>query len=237
MRRRSTDKNLRKNARDLEVDSTEQPWEGDVVTITNGRRVQREAKFGESPAGAGAMRFLDGGAHQIITGLKDEIDDLRASNKIDWRLNTAATEIRRVDGDELEITLSTGAEIRATCVVFACPPRAVVKVRLNPPLPPQRQAAMDATMTWMSSVLKFVVVYDKPFWKKDDGCSGFGSIEYEEEELGGGKGKEEEERPCLVETAWDASDCQTHAIAGEQRTCARMRAKRARAKRNSFCTR
>jgi monoamine oxidase len=199
----STDTNLRKLARDMEIETIEQPWQGDIVQVSRGRRQTREARFGESPCGPGGVRFLDGGAAQLCEKMKDEIEDLRAANKVEWLFNTAATAIRRVDGDELEIDLSTGGKVRALCAVLACPPLAASNIAMTPPLPPKRLAALKNCQTWMGNVLKFVAVYDKAFWK-DAGCSGFGVLGDDEDD----------DDECHVQTTWDASDCRTYAIAG-----------------------
>ena len=79
------------------------------------------------------------------------------------------------------------------CVVLTCPPLAMSKIEMRPPLPPNRLHAMRTCQTWMGDVLKFAVVFEEKFWESA-GLSGYGN--------------------SRDVTTWDASDCQTFAIAG-----------------------
>ncbi|GMH64823.1 hypothetical protein TrST_g1232 [Triparma strigata] len=198
----SSDKNVRKLARDMDIDTLEQPWEGKIV-MYDGRRILRDARFGESPSGGGSVRFLDGGAAQICKKLKSEIEDLRASNKIVWHFNTSVEAVGVIpETDEMEVLLSGDSTLTSLAVVLCCPPAAAAKIEMHPPLPEQRLQALQSCQTWMSSVLKFSCIYEERFWE-DEELSGFGSLQFDEDD-----------DTHIVETIWDNTDCQTFAIAG-----------------------
>ena len=95
----TNDKNVRRLARELDIDTLEQPWEGKIVTLEAGQKYVENANFGESPCGAGAVRFLNGGAAQIAEKLYADIQDLRASNKVQWHFNTS------ISGESMRVTL------------------------------------------------------------------------------------------------------------------------------------
>ncbi|GMH75171.1 hypothetical protein TL16_g06673 [Triparma laevis f. inornata] len=200
----SSDKNVRKLARDMDIDTIEQPWEGKIVECNDGgRRTLRDARHGESPSGGGSVRFLDGGAAQICRKLKSEIEELRASNKIVWHFGTAVEAVGAIpETDEMEVLLSDETTITGLAVVFCCPPTAVAKIEMHPPLPEQRLQAMKLCQTWMSTTLKFSCIYEGKFWEEEE-LSGFGSLVFDEDD-----------DAHIVETVWNNSDCQTFCIAG-----------------------
>jgi len=202
-----SDNALRKLLRDLSINTLDQPWEGNVVTVNAaGSVMKREARYGESPCGAGGQRMA-GGASQLPAKLLEYIGDLRASNKVKYSYGTSITAIGAggvEEEDVVEVELSNGETLTASAVIMACPPAAIAKIEFLPSLPPLRKHFMEATKTWMVDILKFVAVYPTKFWK-DEGLSGFGILQ----------------QSHLVETTWDASDGGVCAISGFARPTAR----------------
>ena len=188
----TNDKHVRKLARELDIDTLEQGWEGKIITLERGHKYVEDAKFGESPCGAGAVRFLNGGAAQITEKLYSEIQELRASNKIEWHFNTSLSALGAVaESDEMEVLLSDDSILTCLAVVLCVPPAAAACIEMHPQMSPQKLNASKSCQTWMSAVLKFSVQYDSAFWE-DDKLSGYGMIHFEYDD-----------ESHIVECVWD----------------------------------
>ncbi|GGL74594.1 putative flavin-containing monoamine oxidase AofH [Deinococcus aerolatus] len=100
-----------------------------------------------------------GGAGSISQRLADSLEDVR--------LNSA---VLRAEQDDAGVTLHTSAGThRAAHVVFAVPPTLLSGLPFEPPLP-ARRAQLQQRLP-MGAVIKFMAVYERPFWR-EAGLSG-----------------------------------------------------------------
>ncbi|MEB8433892.1 FAD-dependent oxidoreductase [Cocleimonas sp. KMM 6892] len=127
----------------------------------------------------GAYR-LKGGIRQIISTLKDHIDDENIS------LNSQVTHVEYLDNqivttfvDNANRKLSreenneeSSYQITSNKIVFALPPRiAMSAIEFTPPLSESRVTELNSYSTWMAGHAKFIAVYDSAFWL-EQGLSG-----------------------------------------------------------------
>ena len=81
------------------------------------------------------------------------------------RLSTAVTAIG-TSGDGAVVQY-TGGVVACKHVVLAVPPALVMHaIKFDPPLPEKVSAVAARTPVWMGAIAKAVVVYDKPFWRR-----------------------------------------------------------------------
>nr|WP_219722087.1 FAD-dependent oxidoreductase [Deinococcus planocerae] len=100
-----------------------------------------------------------GGAQGIAQRLADSLDDVRLGSPV-----------TRVEQGGSGVTLHTPAgEHHADRAVLAVPPALLSGVPFDPPLPPRR-AQLQQRLP-MGAVVKFMAVYERPFWR-DSGLSG-----------------------------------------------------------------
>ncbi|WP_216328198.1 flavin monoamine oxidase family protein [Deinococcus aestuarii] len=100
-----------------------------------------------------------GGAQAIAQRLADDLDDVRLSSPV-----------MKVEQDGEGVTLHTpNGPHRAVLAVLAVPPALLSGVGFDPPLPPRR-AQLQQRLP-MGAVVKFMAVYERPFWR-DAGLSG-----------------------------------------------------------------
>ncbi len=94
-----------------------------------------------------------GGAGGIAQRLADDLEDVRLNSPV-----------VRVEQDAGGVTLHTphGAH-RAGHVIFAVPPALLCGLPFEPPLPPRR-AQLQQRLP-MGAVIKFMAVYERPFWR------------------------------------------------------------------------
>lgn len=118
---------------------------------------------------AGALRCI-GGLTALIDRLVTRLpyDRVHLGHRLDGQTSGPK-------GHKLAITTPVGeAEIQASTVVLALPPRIVAeRIAVTPGLPPGLHDAMRATPTWMAGHAKLVAVYARPFWR-EAGLSGDG---------------------------------------------------------------
>ncbi|BDP40570.1 putative flavin-containing monoamine oxidase AofH [Deinococcus aetherius] len=100
-----------------------------------------------------------GGAQSIALRLADALPDVRLRSPV-----------TRVEQGGEGVTLHTpGGSHHAERAVLAVPPALLAGVPFDPPLPPRR-AQLQQRLP-MGAVVKFMAVYDRPFWR-DAGLSG-----------------------------------------------------------------
>lgn len=122
---------------------------------------------------------IEGGAIQLVHTLSENIDE---GNIV---LNTPVTHCRlnhlvengAVSSESVvEVGTASNETFLARTVVFAVPPRLISKhVTFDPPLSKSKQAAMDASHTWMAGVTKVALVYANKFWDTQHSNGGLGS--------------------------------------------------------------
>ncbi|WP_135230047.1 flavin monoamine oxidase family protein [Deinococcus fonticola] len=100
-----------------------------------------------------------GGAQAISQRLADALPDVRLQEPA-----------ARIEQDAQGVTVHTprGAH-RAAHLIVAVPPALLSGLPFEPPLPPRRTQLQQRQP--MGAVIKFMVVYDRPFWR-DEGLSG-----------------------------------------------------------------
>lgn len=100
-----------------------------------------------------------GGAQAIAQRLADGLDDVRLDSPV-----------TRIEQDDSGVTLHTPQGThRAAHAVLAVPPALWSGVPFDPPLP-ARRAQLQQRLP-MGAVVKFMAVYERPFWR-DSGLSG-----------------------------------------------------------------
>ena len=81
------------------------------------------------------------------------------------KLNTKVVSVQEV-GDELAIETATGEKIKATKVILCLPPQlAASLIQFSPALPENITEILPTVQTWMAGSIKFVLEYDKNFWR------------------------------------------------------------------------
>jgi monoamine oxidase len=106
-----------------------------------------------------------GGTEQLIKRLVDNLNNVTI--KLD-------TKIESVIDKENEITLKTaeGQELQANYVILCMPPQLVgSQIQFSPALPSEINSILPSVQTWMSGSIKFVLEYERPFWR-NNGFSG-----------------------------------------------------------------
>lgn len=111
------------------------------------------------PHGAQQDRFV-GGVQPLCQRLADELCQ-------HMHLETAVYSIRQSNGEV--VVLTNRGEFTAQRVIVAIPPVLAGEITYEPALPHQRQE-LSKQMP-MGSVIKYVAVYDRPFWR-EKGLSG-----------------------------------------------------------------
>ncbi len=106
------------------------------------------------PDGAQQDRFV-GGAQQISERMAAELGDR-------VRLNTPVLAIEQ-QSDKVAVRTPTGA-VEGARVIVAIPPVLAGRIQYSPTLPAARDQ-LTARMP-MGSVIKYVAVYDRPFWRE-----------------------------------------------------------------------
>jgi monoamine oxidase len=102
-----------------------------------------------------------GGTYQLIEKLSQSIADL------DVRLNTRVTHVSEF-GDELLLETATGEKFFTDQVVLCLPPQLVEdQIAFSPTLPSSLWEILPSVQTWMSGSVKFVLEYERPFWREN----------------------------------------------------------------------
>ncbi len=103
---------------------------------------------------------IHGGTQQISDKLAAQLGDA-------LRLNSPVRAIHH-GGDGVKVIADTG-EYNGQCVIVATPPHLAGRISYNPLLPALRTQLMQRLP--MGSIIKCIMVYDKPFWR-EEGFSG-----------------------------------------------------------------
>ncbi|MEM6517213.1 MAG: NAD(P)/FAD-dependent oxidoreductase [Bacteroidota bacterium] len=111
-------------------------------------------------------------SYRIADGTQALIDTLanRLDNN-DIELNTKVTSITDL-GHELEAETSNRQKLQVDKVILCLPPQLVgSQIQFLPELPNSVSKVLPTVQTWMAGSIKFVLEYDKPFWR-NSGYSG-----------------------------------------------------------------
>lgn len=81
------------------------------------------------------------------------------------KLNTKVTTIKELESI-LSIETSNGEKLLADRVIICLPPQlAGSQIKFSPALPDNVMSILPNVQTWMAGNIKFVLEYDKPFWR------------------------------------------------------------------------
>lgn len=108
---------------------------------------------------------IAGGTQTLIDTLVHQLNDENIA------LNTKVTTIRDL-GNDLEVETSNGQKLQADKVILCLPPQlAGSQIQFSPELPNSISKILPTVQTWMAGSIKFVLEYEKPFWR-NNGYSG-----------------------------------------------------------------
>ena len=122
--------------------------------------VQLRTMGGTGPLETAEREFFAGGAGRVVERLAEAVSD-------SVRLGQP---VRRIERSDAGVHVHTGAEVwRAEAVVVAVPPALAGRISYDPPLPALRDGLTQRV--GQGAVIKCLLVYDEPFWRRD-GLSG-----------------------------------------------------------------
>lgn len=107
---------------------------------------------------------LAGGTQMLIDTLAQKL----TSENI--KRNTKVTAIKEIE-NELLIETSNGQQLKADKVILCLPPQLATQIQFSPELPKNLTQILPTVQTWMSGAIKFVLEFEKPFWR-NNGYSG-----------------------------------------------------------------
>lgn len=111
-----------------------------------------------------SYRIADGTQTLIVT-LANQLDNENI------KLNTHVVGITDL-GNELDVETSNGQKLQADKVILCLPPQlAGSQIQFSPELPNSVSKVLPTVQTWMAGSIKFVLEYNKPFWR-NNGYSG-----------------------------------------------------------------
>lgn len=111
-------------------------------------------------------------SYRIAGGTQNLIDTLaRKIPNANIKLNAKVLSIRALDND-LWVETSSGEKLKVNKVILCLPPQlAGTKIQFLPPLPENITKLLPTVQTWMAGAIKFVLEYEKCFWR-EKGYSG-----------------------------------------------------------------
>lgn len=112
----------------------------------------------EVDKGAQQERMI-GGSGMISKGLAEIVE--KGGNRV--LLNHVVTEIDQTD-KRVKVTTQNGKQFECKYLILAIPPTQTLRIKFTPPLPHTREQL--ASRVYMGSFVKYVVVYDKCFWRE-----------------------------------------------------------------------
>lgn len=101
---------------------------------------------------------LVGGTQTLIDTLAEKL----SSENI--KLNTKITAIKEME-DGLLVETSNGQELKTDKLILCLPPQLATQIQFSPELPENLTQILPTVQTWMSGAIKFVLEFDKPFWR------------------------------------------------------------------------
>jgi monoamine oxidase len=108
---------------------------------------------------------IAGGTQTLIDALVNSIP----SENI--KLNTGVVSIKEIQ-NEIEVETVHGERFHAGIVILCLPPQLIhSKIKFSPLLPENIVEILPTVQTWMAGAIKFVLEFEKPFWR-EKGYSG-----------------------------------------------------------------
>jgi monoamine oxidase len=111
-------------------------------------------------------------SYRIVGGTQALIDKLAQKVTLEnIKLNTKVTSITELK-NEISVQTANGLNMRADKVILCLPPQLIgSQIQFSPELPDTFSKLLPSVHTWMSGAIKFVLEYEKPFWR-NNGYSG-----------------------------------------------------------------
>lgn len=134
------------------------------VSLFQTKSFEPPQKFFVPEAETPSYRIV-GGTQWLIDTLAKKLasENIRPNTKV-----TAITELK----NELSIETSNGNNLKADKVIICIPPQlAGSQIQFSPELPDDITSILPTVQTWMSGAIKFVLEYERPFWR-NEGYSG-----------------------------------------------------------------
>jgi len=108
---------------------------------------------------------IAGGTQTLIDALVNSIP----SENI--KLNTGVVSIKEIQ-NEIEVEMVHGERFHADIVILCLPPQLIhSKIKFSPLLPENIIQILPTVQTWMAGSIKFVLEFERPFWR-EKGYSG-----------------------------------------------------------------
>lgn len=101
---------------------------------------------------------IAGGTYSLIEALRARLE------RSEILFNTQITGINTCDGDSLVLESNERVFV-CDKAVFCLPPQLMSGIRFPEGLPYDLLALLPTVQTWMAGAIKFVLEYDKPFWR------------------------------------------------------------------------
>ena len=108
-------------------------------------------------------------SYRIVGGTERLIEKLHANiPDVDILLNTQISTI--IDnGEEIILKTQAGKSLSADIAILCLPPQlASSNIQFSPHLPSDLMKILPTVQTWMSGSIKFVLEYDRAFWRTQD---------------------------------------------------------------------
>jgi len=148
---------LSKLLTELNLSKFEQFVEG--VTLFHSKSFEPPQQFYTPPLDDPSYRIA-GGTSMLITALEKKLPVGTISLA---RMVTSVEDC----GDVIELTDGDGKTYQADIVVLCAPPRLMAgSISFNPPFSPDIESVISTVHTWMSGAIKFVIEYERPFWRE-----------------------------------------------------------------------
>ena len=111
-------------------------------------------------------------SYRIVDGTSKIIEKLiQKIPNVNIHLNAKVACIKELN-DEVQLTTTDGKAFNADIVILCMPPQLIAsQIEFSPELPAPISNLLPTVQTWMSGSIKFVLEYEKPFWR-NNGYSG-----------------------------------------------------------------
>lgn len=117
------------------------------------------SKLTDITNGAQEKKFV-GGSQQLSSKIADSLGDC-------LKLSSPVVHIKQSDSG-VELIDKEGKQYNADYVILAIPPSLLSKITFDPPLPGDKRLLIQRMP--MGSIIKTIMYYEEPFWKKLDMC-------------------------------------------------------------------
>ena len=155
-------------AQELNIGTIEQFESGMSLVNTGSSGVQRM----NIESGCGDLKRLKGGTGSLCAAMLNELTT-QQQRTVTVQLNSPVTGIVYQNDRTILITLRENRSILADYVVLALPPKLLIStIQLTPPLSSSIDKQLSECITWMGSMCKIILVYDRAWWR-DENLSGF----------------------------------------------------------------